>query len=110
MPHSPPRHQYAHQKANRKQQQKEYNRTRRENQSFYNSTQWKKVREWFRKQNPLCVMCEAEGLTTPTQIVDHIVEIKDGGAPLDASNLQSLCIRHHNVKTAQARSDRAGAG
>ena len=33
---------------------------------------------------------------------DHIVEIKDGGAPLDPNNGQCLCGPHHLIKTAQA--------
>lgn len=37
---------------------------------------------------------------------DHIVERKDGGAPLDPKNGQCLCGRHHTLKTAKARADR----
>ncbi len=34
---------------------------------------------------------------------DHIVELKDGGAPLDSSNGQCLCGAHHTTKTVMAR-------
>src|SRR5262249_28853611 len=37
---------------------------------------------------------------------DHVVEIRDGGAPFDVSNGQCLCGPHHLMKTAQARRDR----
>ena len=37
---------------------------------------------------------------------DHIVEIKDGGAPFDVGNGQCLCGGHHTAKTAQARAAR----
>ncbi|MER8615985.1 HNH endonuclease [Mesorhizobium sp. M1409] len=37
---------------------------------------------------------------------DHIVERKDGGAPLDVANGQCLCGRHHTLKTAAARAER----
>jgi 5-methylcytosine-specific restriction protein A len=37
---------------------------------------------------------------------DHIVERKDGGAPLDPRNGQCLCGSHHTIKTAKARADR----
>src|SRR5690242_17323563 len=37
---------------------------------------------------------------------DHIVERKDGGAPLDPRNGQCLCGSHHTLKTAAARSAR----
>lgn len=39
---------------------------------------------------------------------DHIVERKDGGAPLDPANGQALCPKHHQVKTARARAERIG--
>ena len=32
---------------------------------------------------------------------DHIVELKDGGAPLDAANVQLLCMACHQQKTAE---------
>ena len=31
--------------------------------------------------------------------VDHIVELEDGGEMWDINNLQSLCKRHHIIKT-----------
>ncbi|XPS83916.1 HNH endonuclease domain protein [Desulfosarcina variabilis str. Montpellier] len=34
-------------------------------------------------------------------IVDHIVELKDGGAPLSEDNVQSLCRSCHQRKTAR---------
>lgn len=37
---------------------------------------------------------------------DHIVELKDGGAPFDRSNGMALCGSCHTTKTAQARAAR----
>ncbi|TPL40678.1 HNH endonuclease signature motif containing protein [Mesorhizobium sp. B2-4-6] len=37
---------------------------------------------------------------------DHIIERKDGGAPLDVRNGQCLCGKHHSLKTAAARAER----
>lgn len=37
---------------------------------------------------------------------DHIVELKDGGAPFDPRNGQALCGSCHTTKTARARSER----
>ncbi len=37
---------------------------------------------------------------------DHIVERKDGGAPLDVTNGQCLCASHHGLKTFQERARR----
>ncbi len=42
--------------------------------------------------------------------VDHIVEIADGGAALEYSNLQTVCRGCHRAKTAAARSARAARG
>jgi hypothetical protein len=39
---------------------------------------------------------------------DHVVELRDGGAPLDPANGQCLCGMHHTLKTAAARLHRAG--
>ena len=38
--------------------------------------------------------------------VDHIVELSDGGAPLEQSNLEPLCGSCHTAKTAKARAKR----
>src|SRR5215470_3184794 len=37
---------------------------------------------------------------------DHVIEVKDGGAPFDVANGQCLCGPHHLMKTAQARRNR----
>lgn len=41
---------------------------------------------------------------------DHIVEIKDGGALLDAGNVMLLCGACHSRKTAKAKAARAADG
>lgn len=56
--------------------------------------------------------CQAPGRTAHGRrggvrlYADHIVERRDGGAPLDPGNGQALCPRHHAKKTAQARAAR----
>ena len=50
-----------------------------------------------------CAVCGASGVRL---FADHIVEIKDGGAPLDLANGQALCGRHHTLKTIAARAGR----
>ncbi len=37
---------------------------------------------------------------------DHIVELREGGAPFDVENGQCLCGAHHTAKTAAARAAR----
>jgi 5-methylcytosine-specific restriction protein A len=39
-------------------------------------------------------------------IADHVIEIDDGGAPLDVNNGMTLCLSCHNRKTAAARIER----
>jgi 5-methylcytosine-specific restriction protein A len=70
------------------------------NDSFYNSWPWRKLRKAFRIKNPLCKHCLDKDEVTPMKVVDHIVPIKAGGEPLDWDNLQSLCEKCHNKKSA----------
>ncbi|WP_319524664.1 HNH endonuclease signature motif containing protein [uncultured Desulfosarcina sp.] len=73
----------------------------KETDPFYSSTAWKRFRSWYRARHPLCEECEKHGRIVPMAIVDHIVEIKDGGAPFSEDNVQSLCRSCHNKKTAR---------
>ena len=110
MPYSPPQHRPAYAPSReqvRKQGQKDYNRTKRKNQEFYDSTAWRKLSRLYRRLNPLCVDCKAKGIAKAVQIVDHVIPIEQGGERLAMSNLQSLCIACHNTKTA---GERVGAG
>ena len=78
--------------------QREYNATRPKRHEFYSSSEWRRLREWYRTRHPLCEECERNGRVTLAQVVDHIVEIERGGNPTDPSNLQSLCHACHNRK------------
>ncbi|PJN92022.1 HNH endonuclease, partial [Bacillus sp. mrc49] len=40
--------------------------------AFYNSKEWKQVRNSFIYANPLCKRCLDEGAVTPAKIVHHI--------------------------------------
>jgi 5-methylcytosine-specific restriction enzyme A len=62
---------------------------------------WRRLRDAYIAENPLCEDCKDEGRTTAAEMVDHKETIKD--APwrrLDWSNLRSLCGLHHRRKTA----------
>ncbi len=50
------------------------------------------------------------GRREPRMFADHIVELRDGGAPFDLANGQCLCGSCHSLKTAAARTIRAGGG
>lgn len=73
---------------------------------FYLSITWRHFRAWYLSKHPLCEQCEKEGRITPAVMVDHIVEIKDGGALTSESNAQALCWKCHGVKTAQVKNHR----
>ena len=70
------------------------------NQKFYESTAWRKLRKMHVSKNPYCVECAKQGRYIPVQQVDHIVAIEFGGAKLDPDNLQSLCYSCHGKKSA----------
>lgn len=75
----------------------------------YGSKKWRdfaarvKARDGFR-----CVVagCSSDDRLT----VDHIIEVGDGGDPWAMSNTQTLCARHHNLKTAGERYRREAGG
>lgn len=75
----------------------------RENSSFYNSRQWRKLRLMVLERDPICKMCEMRGTITTACVVDHIQSIRDGGSKLYINNLQGLCTRCHNSKSAKER-------
>lgn len=93
-----------HQRNNSKAEQaKDYNKNRRDKSAskFYNSSQWKKLRTIQLNDKPLCEICRAVG-----QVVDHKIEISDGGCATCLDNLQTLCKICHNVKTAKVARDK----
>ncbi len=53
------------------------------NTEFYRSAAWRKLRLVKLDQQPLCEECLKHDRHTPAQMVDHIVPINRGGAPLD---------------------------
>jgi 5-methylcytosine-specific restriction protein A len=69
----------------------------------YSSKRWKKVREIFIRQHPLCVACTEKELIVQASVVDHIVPISKGGSPWSFSNFQSLCKSCHDSKSAKEK-------
>lgn len=63
--------------------------------------EWKKHRDQFLLEHPLCVECRRKGYVMPATVVDHIVPHKgDKDLFWNKSNWQPLCETHHNIKTA----------
>ena len=67
----------------------------KDSQAFYESTAWRRLRRIKLQKSPLCEECLKVKATT----ADHIIPIKQGGAALDITNLQSLCISCHGRKS-----------
>lgn len=72
-----------------------------DNTKFYQSTAWRRLRAKVLQEQPLCVECQKRGVISEAKVVDHIIPIVKGGAALDESNLQPLCHRCHNKKSAK---------
>ncbi len=72
--------------------------------TFYLSPAWRSlVSRLIGERGRQCEKCTRTG----TRIFgDHIIELADGGAPLDPGNVQLLCGSCHSIKTARARSAR----
>lgn len=64
---------------------------------------WRQYAEHFKRANPLCAHCLAEGVIPPraTTEVDHITPHRgDMRLFWDKANHQGLCKPHHSRKTA----------
>jgi len=56
---------------------------------------WKRIRDRYAREHPLCEWCEKNGRLTSAEEVHHILPISLGGTH-DKSNLMSLCKSCHN--------------
>ena len=72
-----------------------------DNASFYNSRRWRSISKTYRKNHPLCVKCEREGVIKASECVDHITPISMGGSMVSTFNLQALCNSCHAKKSAR---------
>ena len=83
--------------------QKSFKDISKVNSSFYNSRQWRKLRLMILERDPLCKMCEKRGKIITANVVDHTEPINKGGDKLNTNNLQGLCTRCHNSKSAREK-------
>ena len=79
----------------------DYNKYQRDSfsKTFYNTPRWRAVRKQKLTLSPFCEECYKNGTIIKATMVDHILPIKQGGAPLDMDNLQSLCWSCHSRKS-----------
>lgn len=84
---------------------------RKERQQIYNSTRWKKLRNLYYQEHPLCEQCLKEGRITPSHDIHHrLSPFVRGLSPeerirraYDWDNLMALCVDCH-VKEHQKES------
>ncbi len=102
MPKSPPKHSLKSTRVNKKEAARQYNKNRPQRQDFYNGITWRRCRNLFARLYPVCIQCRDDefSVAMPLDVVDHIIPIEHGGEPYSFENLQGLCHRHHNKKTA----------
>lgn len=68
----------------------------RYDKGFYSTKEWRAFRQQFLTMYPICMV---RGCGQPAEVVDHILRRSAGGAALDPTNCQALCVPHHNQKT-----------
>lgn len=86
-----------------------------DNTWFYNSWKWRKFRKGFIRRNPLCVVCEAEGITTTATVCDHKEQYNPHAKGWDLNKLKdedynAMCETHHNSKSGMQSHGLRGMG
>jgi 5-methylcytosine-specific restriction enzyme A len=79
---------------------------------LYDTPRWKKLRRMHLAKEPLCRMCQAEGVVRAGVVVDHIKPHRgDPKLFWDEKNFQTLCAFHHNsIKQRIEKAEAAGKG
>jgi 5-methylcytosine-specific restriction endonuclease McrA len=68
--------------------------------AFLHTRAWTKIRRMALTRSPLCEHCKAIGQIVAASQVDHITPpCGDYALQRDLTNMQSLCARHHSMKT-----------
>ena len=55
---------------------------------------WKRIRDSYAAEHPLCEVCLAKGAYTPTEEIHHKLPLSQGGTH-DRGNLMALCKECH---------------
>lgn len=78
---------------------------------FYLSPEWRRLSGRIKRERGFrCEQCGRDASPTGMGLmVDHVHEIRDGGARLDHANLRVLCAACHAHKTAAAARLRAAS-
>lgn len=62
--------------------------------------EWKRIRDRYIVEHPLCEECKKKGKLTPVQEVHHIIPLSKGGTHAE-DNLMSLCTPCHSEVSAR---------
>ena len=107
MPSAPPQHRPAWWKpreVSERERKAKVDQKRKDDPSrkLYQTREWRALRKQVLQANPFCVVCQKEGRLIPATVVDHKRPHKGDVAKFyDAGNLQPMCKRHHDAKTAR---------
>lgn len=88
-----------------KEKQVPYKHEGKRGSKFYNTIQWKNLRNRYIKEHPFCEICESKGIVKLAEEVHHKEEFLKGTTEedkwnllLDEDNLMSLCSDcHHEI-------------
>ena len=84
-------------------QRNENTASREMRRKAYNNTEWRKLRDTYIKEHPLCEDCLDKGKVVPAEDVHHIRSPFQNGECnkallLDYNNLMALCKQCHNKR------------
>jgi len=81
-------------------------RTPKETDRFYLTVRWRRFRNWYLRNHPFCEACEQERRGAVRAVmVDHIVELKHGGALTSEENAMAMCWKCHAIKTSKHKNN-----
>ena len=79
---------------------KRYNKYQRDPNTYKRySNRWRRIRQPYIKEHPVCELCERKNILKPVEEVHHIVPLSKGGTH-NEENLMSLCKSCHSRLTA----------
>lgn len=94
---------YTDNKKNKQKEIKIENPTKTERSKFYSSQLWKKTRNNYIQEHPICELCYLRGIITPSQEIHHAIKFHQQYDDnmrwkllTDTDNLISLCKDCHN--------------
>lgn len=110
MPSMPPTFR-SHARPSRQEQNRVYDRRRRqdiETRRLYGLARWRRIRDEQLRAEPLCRPCQVEGFVVEATVCDHVEPHRGDVEKFWAGPFQSLCRTCHN--SAKQREERGGRG